>query len=40
MGVRAGDAALHRELEQFIVRRQPDIDRILDEYGVPRVEGD
>ena len=40
MGVRAGDAALHAELEQFIARRRPDIDRILDAYGVPRVEGD
>jgi mxaJ protein len=40
MGVRKKDAALAGELDDFIARRQPDIDRILDEYGVPRAEGD
>jgi mxaJ protein len=40
MGVRRSDAALQAELDAFIVRRRPDIDRILDSYGVPRVEGD
>jgi mxaJ protein len=40
MGVRRGDAALQRELDAFIVRRRADITRILDAYGVPRVEGD
>ena len=39
MGVRRGDAALHAELNDFIRRRRADIDRILDEYGVPRMEG-
>ena len=39
MGVRRGDAALQAELDGFIARRQADINRILDEYGVPRVEG-
>jgi mxaJ protein len=39
MGVRPG-AALRAELDDFIVRRQPDIDRILADYGVPRAEGD
>ena len=39
MGVRRGDAALAAELDDFIARRQGDIDRILAEYGVPRVEG-
>jgi mxaJ protein len=37
MGVRRGDGALRERLDDFIARRQPDIDRILAEYGVPRV---
>ena len=40
MGVRRSDAALQAQLDDFIARRRGDIDRILDEYGVPRVEGD
>ena len=39
MGVRRGDTALQAELDEFIGRRRADIDRILDDYGVPRVEG-
>ena len=39
MGVRRDDAKLQAELDDFITRRQGDIDRILDAYGVPRVEG-
>ena len=39
MGVRRDAAALQAELDGFIARRGADIDRILDEYGVPRVEG-
>lgn len=39
MGVRQGDTALRAELDDFIRRRQADIDRILDAYGVPRVAG-
>ena len=38
MGVRRGDAALKAELDDFIVRRRAGIDRILDGFGVPRVE--
>jgi mxaJ protein len=38
MGVRRGDAALRDKLDDFIRRRQGDIDRILAEYGVPRIE--
>jgi mxaJ protein len=38
MGVRRGDRALRERLDDFITRRQPDIDRILASYGVPRVE--
>lgn len=40
MGLRPGDARLHGELDDFIARRQSDIDRILADFGVPRVEGD
>lgn len=39
MGVRRADAALQAELDDFIARRHGDIDRILERYGVPRVEG-
>ena len=38
MGVRRGDQALRARLDDFIARRQGDIDRILADYGVPRVE--
>ena len=38
MGVRHDDASLQAELDDFIGRRRADIDRILDGYGVPRVE--
>jgi len=37
MGVRRGDQALRARLDDFIARRQADIDRILADYGVPRV---
>ncbi|HEV2706708.1 MAG TPA: substrate-binding domain-containing protein [Pyrinomonadaceae bacterium] len=37
MGVRRGDDALLATLEQFLERRRPDIERLLDDYGVPRV---
>jgi mxaJ protein len=36
MGVRRGDATLQAELEGFLERRQPEIDALLDRYGVPR----
>ena len=38
MGVRHGDRQLLGELDDFIRRRQPDIDRILASYGVPLVQ--
>jgi mxaJ protein len=38
MGVRRADRDLKQALEDFIRRRQPDIDRILAEYAVPRVD--
>ena len=37
MGVRRGDNRLRDELDRAIERRRADIDRILDQYGVPRV---
>ena len=37
MGVRRADTTFRRELDDVLRRRQPEIDRILDEYGVPRV---
>ena len=37
MGVRRGDKTLRDRLNDFIARRQPDIDRILADYGVPRI---
>jgi len=37
MGVRKGDRAMKARLDDFIARRGADIDRILDDYAVPRV---
>jgi len=37
MGVRRGDTALKEKLERELDRRHDDIERILDQYGVPRV---
>jgi mxaJ protein len=37
IGVRPGDDALKRELESVLDRRRGDIERILEEYGVPLV---
>jgi mxaJ protein len=37
MGVRRGDNALRDELNAIIIRRKGEIDRILHQYGVPRV---
>jgi mxaJ protein len=37
MGVRRGDVALHDRLDRELERRRDDIERILDQYGVPRV---
>src|SRR5690349_1767712 len=39
MGVRRGDQDLRDQLEQFLEKRRPEIDRILAEYQVPRVGG-
>ena len=39
MGVRRDDEELRRRLDDFLERRRPEIERILDEYGVPRVAG-
>jgi mxaJ protein len=37
MGVRRGDTKLHEELDRVIEHRHAEIEKILDQYGVPRV---
>jgi mxaJ protein len=37
MGVRRGDEALRTELEAILERRRPEIETILDTFGVPRL---
>jgi quinoprotein dehydrogenase-associated probable ABC transporter substrate-binding protein len=37
MGVRRGESNFRDQLDAILARRRPDIDRILDEYGIPRV---
>ncbi|MBV8477285.1 MAG: quinoprotein dehydrogenase-associated putative ABC transporter substrate-binding protein [Acidobacteria bacterium] len=37
MGVRRGETAMRDRLDQVLARRRRDIDRILDEYGVPQL---
>ncbi len=37
MATRRGDDQRHAELESFIERRQPEIDALLNRYGIPRV---
>ena len=39
MGVRRGDEDLRQQLDGFIERRRPEIERILDDYGVPLTKG-
>src|ERR1041384_7338403 len=39
MGVRRGDQDFRDQIEQILEKRRPEIDRILNEYRVPRVEG-
>jgi mxaJ protein len=38
MGVRPGETAWKAELDEILDRRRRDVQRILEEYGVPRVE--
>jgi mxaJ protein len=38
MGVRRGDQQLKDQLERIVEKRRADIDRLLDQYGVPRVD--
>jgi mxaJ protein len=38
LGVRPGESAFKAELDDILDRRRRDVQRILDEYGVPRVE--
>lgn len=37
MGVRRGDDAFREQLDEILSRKSPEIEAILDEYGVPRV---
>jgi hypothetical protein len=37
MGVRKGDTVLRDRLNHVLARRRPEIERILDQYGVPRL---
>jgi len=37
LGVRREDTTFHRQLNEILIKRKPDIDRILSDYGVPRV---
>jgi quinoprotein dehydrogenase-associated probable ABC transporter substrate-binding protein len=39
MGVRRGDQELRDRLDEILDRRRPEVERILQDYGVPRVEG-
>jgi mxaJ protein len=39
MGVRKGDRERQAQLDEILVRMEPEIRKILDAYGVPRVEG-
>jgi quinoprotein dehydrogenase-associated probable ABC transporter substrate-binding protein len=39
MAFRRGDAERARTIAEFLERRQPEIDALLDRYGVPRVRG-
>jgi mxaJ protein len=39
LGIRREDAALRDRLDAILIRRKPEIDRILAEYRVPRVDG-
>jgi quinoprotein dehydrogenase-associated probable ABC transporter substrate-binding protein len=38
MGVRRGDIALKRKLDTFITQHRRELDRLLADYGVPRVD--
>jgi len=39
MGVRKGDTKLRDEIDVALKRRKADVDKVLDDYGVPRVAG-
>jgi mxaJ protein len=39
MGVRRGDQDLRDQLDQFLEKRRPEIEKILQDYKVPKVEG-
>jgi mxaJ protein len=37
MGVRRGDETFREQLDEILTRKRPEVEAILDEYGVPRV---
>jgi len=37
LGVRRGEDALREELDRALVRRRPEVERILDRFGIPRL---
>ena len=37
MGVRKGDVALKEDLQKILERRRPEIQKILEQYGIPRL---
>src|SRR5919108_1140855 len=39
MGVRRGDETFRNELDEVLARKRPEVEAILDAYGVPRVGG-
>ena len=39
MGVRKGDRERQAQLDEILTRREPEIRKILEDYGVPLVEG-
>ncbi|HKG46420.1 MAG TPA: substrate-binding domain-containing protein [Pyrinomonadaceae bacterium] len=39
MGVRRSDQELRDQLDEFLEKRRPEIERLLEEYRVPKVEG-
>jgi mxaJ protein len=39
LAVRRGEQQFHDQLDEILDRRKPEIERLLDDYGVPRVKG-
>jgi mxaJ protein len=37
VGIRRGDTTFRDAIDSVLIRRRPEIDRLLDSYGIPRV---